>query len=1016
MRLKSLQVENFRCFRQQEFDLSADVIAIYGRNGTGKTALFDALEFCLTGDIARFGGDQTEIPARYLVNAFTGAPTKVRLEMNSEESHWLEVEHKDNVWDMRCSDGSRTRKDFFFAKMVNDDYLPARKEFDPLVELFRATILLSQASMCDFIEAPAGERSGLISNLVGAAYLQRCLEKARGVIAEGKRRLRRVTADIGEMQPRVNQVEEDIRQHEARVAALEDSGRDVSTIVGDLFDIYRELVTNDISRLRSEPHDQDQVAAMLAAVCNEQLEQVRVSLAALSETSARMPQHAARLVERDATFLRLQELRENSLQVTNSERALSARIAQEQTAANDLRLAAESLEANYNRLTRQAELFASCDQLETTSRTLQNKLAIGERERDAAAETVTNLESTVADTSAKVAAATSGVMTASKLANGFEELKSGFQEYSNRQQLVNARREEARQSEERVSQMATARQELRTEESNLSDRLEQLSRESIAATADNAEIVRAILKLQGQSKDGVCPLCNHHHDSEEELQNEITAKLSQISEQAARFQRESRELEEKRAGIRQRIATLDNETAELKRVSDERNRSIESLLQANHAIEALALRLGTPLDLEVIERQLNHQKAATVMAENNLREAQTQTGLTDRNLSEARSRLNSANQQVSVDSAALAILQRQKAEIDREIAVSEEPSAGIDARIEATRNRLVAKRGEYEAKAAANAVLQRELTAEREHAAEMGRNISNVERPLLDITQAIESMTARLRSLKLPEDSTREHLNELRETLLSREARLLRALDLTRQYEVQRKRALIASEGGALRANLSELIAARDRLNVNRNEIEAATAEAEKWESTLVLLVKESVSQRLNQHRIESFRLFQSMIPTPYLFDDISVSQTEGGVRLGLHYRGVSGDVGEPRYFLSSAQANVLALSYFLSFARRQRWCKLRTILMDDPVQHLDDLDAVALLDVIRALVVSDAKPRQQMIISTCDYNLYALMIRKFGGLPAEKLRFAALSFHDIGANGPEVRYDYGGTANSLAA
>jgi|ERR1035437_617666 exonuclease SbcC len=58
MRLKSLEVDNFRVFPnlKQGLDLDHNVVLLYGRNGSGKTSICDALELLLTGTIRRFRG------------------------------------------------------------------------------------------------------------------------------------------------------------------------------------------------------------------------------------------------------------------------------------------------------------------------------------------------------------------------------------------------------------------------------------------------------------------------------------------------------------------------------------------------------------------------------------------------------------------------------------------------------------------------------------------------------------------------------------------------------------------------------------------------------------------------------------------------------------------------------------------------------------------------------------------------------------------------------------------------
>jgi DNA repair exonuclease SbcCD ATPase subunit len=58
MRLAALEVTGFRGFTtRQTFDLDADCILLIGSNGQGKTSLFDAILWGLTGRVRRFAGD-----------------------------------------------------------------------------------------------------------------------------------------------------------------------------------------------------------------------------------------------------------------------------------------------------------------------------------------------------------------------------------------------------------------------------------------------------------------------------------------------------------------------------------------------------------------------------------------------------------------------------------------------------------------------------------------------------------------------------------------------------------------------------------------------------------------------------------------------------------------------------------------------------------------------------------------------------------------------------------------------
>ncbi len=54
IRIRRIEIENFRAYRTlRAFDIASDVTVLYGPNGFGKTSLFDAIDFAVTGGIGR---------------------------------------------------------------------------------------------------------------------------------------------------------------------------------------------------------------------------------------------------------------------------------------------------------------------------------------------------------------------------------------------------------------------------------------------------------------------------------------------------------------------------------------------------------------------------------------------------------------------------------------------------------------------------------------------------------------------------------------------------------------------------------------------------------------------------------------------------------------------------------------------------------------------------------------------------------------------------------------------------
>ncbi|HDR6277713.1 MULTISPECIES: AAA family ATPase [Bacillus] len=84
----------------------------------------------------------------------------------------------------------------------------------------------------------------------------------------------------------------------------------------------------------------------------------------------------------------------------------------------------------------------------------------------------------------------------------------------------------------------------------------------------------------------------------------------------------------------------------------------------------------------------------------------------------------------------------------------------------------------------------------------------------------------------------------------------------------------------------------------------------------------------------------------------------------------------------SSGQANVLAVCIFLALNYSQKWTNLKFLGIDDPFQNLDDINIFSFLDVLSQIVFAQ---RKQVLISTHNEK-FASLLRMKMGLDSEKV------------------------------
>ncbi|MCD9464535.1 hypothetical protein CJF25_16345 [Photobacterium phosphoreum] len=105
-----------------------------------------------------------------------------------------------------------------------------------------------------------------------------------------------------------------------------------------------------------------------------------------------------------------------------------------------------------------------------------------------------------------------------------------------------------------------------------------------------------------------------------------------------------------------------------------------------------------------------------------------------------------------------------------------------------------------------------------------------------------------------------------------------------------------------------------------------------------------------------------------------------------------TGYEASPNLTFSSAQVNVLALSIFLAQAlnvRDDEGIPVDCIFIDDPVQSIDSINTLSLIDLLRAICMRFNK---QIIVSTHDENFHELLKKKIptGVFPSKYLKLAS--------------------------
>lgn len=254
------------------------------------------------------------------------------------------------------------------------------------------------------------------------------------------------------------------------------------------------------------------------------------------------------------------------------------------------------------------------------------------------------------------------------------------------------------------------------------------------------------------------------------------------------------------------------------------------------------------------------------------------------------------------------------------------------------------------------------------------------------------------RKLRAAEQNYRSFLErwKLEARFVNEPEKLLDYLEAERDRLIDLERSLIILDASL---SVSRVTSIERSIEILREEIDkladavsqsqAALTSAREIERTVKRVSAEIIDERLAQISPLLNELYQRLRPhADWRTIDYSI---RGDVKRFLSLK--VGDGLNPQFVFSSGQRRAAGLAFLLSVHLARPWTSLRSLLLDDPVQHIDDFRALHLVEVLAALRLD----HRQIICAVEDTALADLLCRRLVSTAAEPGRRYDI---DIGPEG----------------
>ena len=1033
-RLEALDITDFRGIRRlrpEDMPLSGDVVFIYGPNGVGKTSITDAVQWAITGQVDRLQESRSVRDGPDpIVNVFSDeGQARVTCHLSNCESVYRSK--RKHGRSMERLIGSSVADDRAVIDHIVGTKAPSRQtrlRIERLRDLFRGSHMLSQHDIRKFLEGtkPA-DRFDILTNMLGAEEFVRFREKVATVLRHLHTHVRSVAEQSKSLKSELEDVSKKLSERQKDLERLSHavaSGKTPEDLASELLRGIRDCrCTIDeaaIEKANAEPAER---RFELIAVKTETV--IRNKKAATEDLLVKV-----KSLEKDLQgYLKSRTRCESLAAEIASAKSISEKARVElqkqekthqdiQSRFQVLRMKQSEAARSYADLTWLKENLPVYRQGQKTLRRMEDSLTEQQKEIQKSETTLEEQQKLLGVKRARLQEVEQAITTKTSREQTLVALMKQLPNVRARRQEAEQLGNKERQSDSRIGELKRQESSVRDEVNAARARLDDLQRAYKSEAARHDELSSFLAKLGEMVHSAECPLCGRGFATAEEAKDSIQKHLSavplQLKDLAHHLDEAKKDAETKQAQVNSLVAgirTLETEIDQVRSAKAMATKAVQDFL-AECAALAIVVSAEDPVSWQsVLEQARKDCKVTPLRSEaTKLRDA----------ISELASHL--VKQQNVVDG-----LRRKLGHSEKERTELISTIQGLEAEMvqrcfkpSSLRegDRLAAELSKTQDETRKYS----ELVAKRE--TELGSIESAIARLRKSLKKADEDVASKDTQLRQYETTCNRFVVACREIGIDPEnpkesilATKRKALDLNESLSsLEQKRQILQQIAGLdrLKLEISSLTQAKNDVK-RRTEVRLLEeSRLGDWVSHFEGLGAEVVKQQVDvvgshlEHlEPTTQRLYRRLNPHP-IFGKVRVRVNEKTRELNVEAetsvaREQLGDiVVSPPAFFSDAQLNSLAITVFLAGALRQRWSGFNTILIDDPVQQMDEMNVCAFLDLIRGL-----SSQRQFIVFTCSREFYLLALDKLICLNKSKQgRFLAYRLEGIAPSELKVHCD----------